>query len=91
VKADRHARGVWIVAAAVVLVAGHGVILYYGSSQLELSAAIVSSVAILVIAKPHPCGSVSPPAAFCGSAGSNASINARQSAPCSRIHFFPVQ
>jgi hypothetical protein len=51
VKALGHARGIWIVAAAVVLVAGHGVILYYGSSQLELSATIVSSVAILVIAK----------------------------------------
>lgn len=49
-----HGRGLpgfWIVTSVVALVAGHGIILYYGSSHLALSATAVSSVAILLIVK----------------------------------------
>ena len=47
----RARAGLWIVPGVVVLVAGHGIILYYGSSHAALSGAVLSSVAILVIVK----------------------------------------
>jgi membrane protein YdbS with pleckstrin-like domain len=43
--------GFSIVATVVAIVAGHGIILYYRSSQLALSATAVSIVAVLVIVK----------------------------------------
>jgi membrane protein YdbS with pleckstrin-like domain len=43
--------GFWIVTTVVAIVAGHGIILYYGSSHLALSATAVSIVAVLVIVK----------------------------------------
>lgn len=45
------ARG-WILAAAVVLlIAGHGIILYHVSSHVALSVSIVAGVVILVVIK----------------------------------------
>lgn len=47
----RHGR-VWIVlAVAVMLIAGHGIILYYLSSYLALSVAVIAGVTVLVIVK----------------------------------------
>jgi hypothetical protein len=43
--------GFWIVTTVVAIVAGHGIILYYGSSHLALSTTAVSIVAVLVIVK----------------------------------------
>jgi membrane protein YdbS with pleckstrin-like domain len=43
--------GFSIVTTVVAIVAGHGIILYYGSSHLALSATAVSIVAVLVIVK----------------------------------------
>jgi hypothetical protein len=40
-----------LVALAVVLMAGHGVILYYASSHLALSAGLVSGVFLLIVIK----------------------------------------
>jgi hypothetical protein len=40
-----------VVALAVVLIAGHGVILYYASSHLALSAGLVSGVILLIVIK----------------------------------------
>jgi hypothetical protein len=47
----RVRQGFWIVTTVVAIVAGHGIILYYGSSHLALSATAVSIVAVLVIVK----------------------------------------
>ena len=47
----RARGGLWIVTIAVALVAGHGILLYCGSSHLALSATAVSIVAVLVIVK----------------------------------------
>jgi membrane protein YdbS with pleckstrin-like domain len=42
----------WIIPVGVViLIAGHGIFLYYISSQIALSAAVVSGVIILVVIK----------------------------------------
>jgi uncharacterized membrane protein len=46
----KHKR-VWMVAAVVVLVAGHGAFLHYISSHVALSTAMVSGVIILVAVK----------------------------------------
>ena len=40
-----------VVALAVVLIAGHGAILYYASSHLALSAGLVSGVILLIVIK----------------------------------------
>ena len=40
-----------LVVIAVVLIAGHGIFLYYISSYMALSAAVVSGVIILVVIK----------------------------------------
>ena len=46
-----HMR-LWVVlVGVVVLIAGHGIILYYVSSHTALSAAIVSGVIVLVVVK----------------------------------------
>ena len=43
---------VWmLLAIAVALVAGHGIILYYLSSYLVMSAAVVSGVIVVVVIK----------------------------------------
>jgi hypothetical protein len=47
----RARAGLWIVTIAVALVVGHGILLYYGSSHLALSATAVSIVAVPVIVK----------------------------------------
>ena len=45
-------RRTWmLVAIAVFLVAGHGIILYYFSSHLALSAAVASGVIVVVVIK----------------------------------------
>ena len=36
---------------AVLLIAGHGVILYYASSHLALSAGLISGVIVLIVIK----------------------------------------
>lgn len=42
----------WILlAGAIILVAGHGVILYYFSSHLTLSATVIAGVVVLVVVK----------------------------------------
>lgn len=47
----RHKR-LWIVLGGVaVLIAGHGIILYYFSSHAALSAAIVSGLLVLAVFK----------------------------------------
>jgi membrane protein YdbS with pleckstrin-like domain len=46
-----RARAWMLMAGVVILVAGHGVILYYVSSHVALSAAVVSGVIILVVIK----------------------------------------
>ena len=40
-----------LVVGVAVLIAGHGIILYYVSSHLALSAAVVSGVIVLVVIK----------------------------------------
>ena len=43
---------IWmLLAIAVVLVAGHGVILYYFSSHLALSSAVVAGVVVVAVIK----------------------------------------
>src|SRR6266700_2138327 len=43
---------IWIVAlVAIMLVAGHGIILYYASSHLALSAGLISGVVLLIVIK----------------------------------------
>lgn len=43
---------IWIlVLLAVMLVAGHGIILYYTSSHLALSAGLVAAVGLLIVVK----------------------------------------
>ena len=45
----RHGR-IWIVlAAAAVLIAGHGVILYYVSSYMALSVAAIAGVVVMLV------------------------------------------
>ena len=46
-----RARAWMLMAGVVILVAGHGVSLYYVSSHVALSAAVVSGVIILVVIK----------------------------------------
>ena len=46
-----RARAWMLVAGAIILIAAHGVILYYFSSHMALSAAVVSGVIILVVIK----------------------------------------
>jgi hypothetical protein len=48
----RSRRRVWLLTAlGVMLLAGHGVILYYASSHLALSAGLVSGVILLIVIK----------------------------------------
>lgn len=46
----RHAR-VWMPVAIVILIAGHGFILYYVSSHLALSSAAIAGLIVLVLFK----------------------------------------
>lgn len=48
-KLGRGARVAFAIVAAAVLVAGHGILLFYVSSHLALSAAIVSGVIVLIL------------------------------------------
>jgi hypothetical protein len=48
----RHLRArIWMPVAIVTLIAGHGIILYYVSSHLALSAAAVAVLIVLVVIK----------------------------------------
>ena len=44
-------RRVWILLLVVVVLAGHGVLLYYGWSHVTLSAAVLSGIIILLLIK----------------------------------------
>ncbi len=45
-------RRIWMLAVlAVMLIAGHGIILYYASSHLALSAGLVSGLILLIVIK----------------------------------------
>ena len=45
-------RRIWMLALlAVMLIAGHGIILYYTSSHLALSAGLVSGIILLIVVK----------------------------------------
>jgi hypothetical protein len=45
-------RRMWVLALlAILLIAGHGVILYYASSHLALSAGLISGVIVLIVIK----------------------------------------
>ena len=46
-----HARAWMLPLAVIILIAGHGTVLYYFSSHVALSAAVVSAVIILVVIK----------------------------------------
>ena len=46
-----RARGWMLPVGVVILIAGHGIVLYYFSSHVALSAAVVSGVIILVVIK----------------------------------------
>ena len=46
-----RARGWMLTVGVIVLIAGHSVVLYYFSSHVALSAAVVSGVIILVVIK----------------------------------------
>lgn len=46
-----HARAWMLPAGVIILIAGHGIILYYLSSQVALSAAVASGVIVLVVIK----------------------------------------
>ncbi len=46
-----RARAWMLAVGAIILIAGHGVILYYFSSHVALSAAVMSAVIILVVIK----------------------------------------
>jgi membrane protein YdbS with pleckstrin-like domain len=46
-----RARAWMLAVGAIILIAGHAVILYYFSSHVALSAAVVSGVIILVVIK----------------------------------------
>ena len=46
-----RARAWMLMAGLITLIAGHGIILYYFSSHMPLSAAVVSGVIILVVIK----------------------------------------
>ena len=50
-----HSQPRWrvsvVAALAVILIAGHGVILYYASSHVALSAGLVSGVILLIVIK----------------------------------------
>jgi hypothetical protein len=52
-KAHFLLRGrIWVVSVlALILIAGHGLILYFASSHLALSAALVSGVILLIVIK----------------------------------------
>jgi membrane protein YdbS with pleckstrin-like domain len=48
----KHTGRLWLsIAAAAVLIAGHGVILYYVSSHMAVSAAAIAGVILLVFVK----------------------------------------
>ena len=45
-------RRIWMLAVlAVMLIAGHGIVLYYASSHLALSAGLVSGLILLIVIK----------------------------------------
>ena len=46
-----RARAWMLAVGVIILIAGHGIILYYFSSHMALSAAVVSGVIILVVIK----------------------------------------
>jgi hypothetical protein len=46
-----RARAWMLMAGVITLIAGHGIILYYFSSHIALSAAVVSGVIILFVIK----------------------------------------
>lgn len=48
---NTHKRLWMLLAGAMILIAGHGVILYYFSSHLALSAAAITGVIVLVVVK----------------------------------------
>ena len=48
---NTHKRLWMLLAAAMILIAGHGVILYYFSSHLALSSAVISGVIVFVVVK----------------------------------------
>jgi high-affinity Fe2+/Pb2+ permease len=51
-KMTGHSRGgIWVLAVLAVLIAGHGIILYYASSHLALSVGFVSGVVLLIVIK----------------------------------------
>ncbi len=50
-RSGLRARGWMLPVGVVILIAGHGIVLYYFSSHVALSAAVVSGVIILVVIK----------------------------------------
>jgi hypothetical protein len=46
-----HKRLWMLLAGAMILIAGHGVILYYFSSHLALSAGVVAGLVVLLVVK----------------------------------------
>jgi membrane protein YdbS with pleckstrin-like domain len=46
-----RARAWMLLAGAVILIAGHGIILYYFASHVALSAAVASGATVLVVIK----------------------------------------
>jgi hypothetical protein len=48
---NTHKRLWMLLAGAIILIAGHGLILYYFSSHLALSATAITGVIVLVIVK----------------------------------------
>jgi hypothetical protein len=46
-----HARAWMVMLGVITLIAAHGIILYYFSAHMALSAAVVSGVIILVVIK----------------------------------------
>jgi len=48
----KHTGRLWLwIAIAVILIAGHGVILFYISSHIAVSAAVIAGVILLVLVK----------------------------------------
>ena len=48
---NTHKRLWMLLAGAMILIAGHGLILYYFSSHLALSAAAITGVIVLLVVK----------------------------------------
>ena len=46
-----HSRLWMLLAGAMILITGHGTILYYASSHLALSSAVIAGVVVLVVVK----------------------------------------